>query len=81
MKHRFVVLLALLAAFIPIGLHSQTYDVVIRHGRVVDGSGNPAFFADIAVKKGRIASIGRIGGKGKTEIGRASCRERVSTIV
>ena len=46
----------------------QTYDLVIRHGRVVDGSGNPAFFADVAVKNGRIAAIGRIAGKAKTEI-------------
>jgi N-acyl-D-amino-acid deacylase len=68
MKYRFVLLLALLVALIPLGLHAQTYDVVIRHGRVVDGSGNPAFFADVAVKDGRIAGIGRINGRGKTEI-------------
>ncbi len=68
MKHRFVALLALLAALMPLGLHSQTYDAVIRHGRIVDGSGNPAFFADIAVKAGRIAAIGRIAGDAKTAI-------------
>ena len=68
MKRRFVLLLALLVALIPLGLHAQTYDVVIRHGRVVDGSGNPAFFANVAVKDGRIAGIGRINGKGKMEI-------------
>jgi N-acyl-D-amino-acid deacylase len=68
MKHRFVVRLALLAALVPLGLHSQTYDVVIRHGRVVDGSGNPAFFADVAVKDGRIVAIGRISGDARTEI-------------
>src|ERR1035441_2349489 len=68
MKHCFVVLLASLAALAPLGLPAQTYDVVIRHGRVVDGSGNPAFFADVAVKKGRIAAIGRIAGNAKTEI-------------
>ncbi len=44
------------------------YDVVIRHGRIADGSGNPAFFADVAVKGGRIAAIGRIEKKGRTEI-------------
>ena len=68
MKHRFVLLLALLAAIVPPGLHSETYDLVIRHGRVVDGSGNPAFFADVAVKDGRIAAIGRIAGDARTEI-------------
>ncbi len=35
------------------------YDLVIRHGRVVDGTGNPAFYADVAIKDGRIAAIGR----------------------
>src|SRR5215831_17062460 len=48
--------------------HAETYDVVIRHGRVVDGSGNPAFFGDVAVKDGRIASIGRVSGDAKSEI-------------
>jgi N-acyl-D-amino-acid deacylase len=68
MKRRSALLLALLAANLPPGLHSQTYDVIIRHGRVVDGSGNPAFFADVAIKQGRIAAIGRVGGQAKTEI-------------
>jgi N-acyl-D-amino-acid deacylase len=68
MKHRFVLLFGLLAASVPLCLHSQTYDVVIRHGRVMDGSGNPAFFADVAVKEGRIAAIGRIVGDARTEI-------------
>lgn len=47
---------------------AQTYDLILRHGRVVDGSGNPAFFADVAVKKGRIALIGVVDGQAKTEI-------------
>src|ERR1022692_1187336 len=68
MKHCFAVLLAPLAALVPLGLHAQTYDVVIRHGRVVDGSGNPAFFADVAVKNGRIAALGRVQGKASAEI-------------
>jgi N-acyl-D-amino-acid deacylase len=49
-------------------LYSETYDVIIRHGRVVDGSGNPAFFADVALKDGRIAEIGRVGGSAKYEV-------------
>ena len=68
MNRRLVCLLALVVATFPSRLHSQSYDVVIRHGRVVDGSGNPAFFADVAVKDGRIAAIGRLPGDAKTEI-------------
>ena len=32
------------------------YDFVLRGGRIVDGSGNPAFHGDIAVKDGKIAA-------------------------
>jgi N-acyl-D-amino-acid deacylase len=47
---------------------AETFDVLIRHGRIVDGSGNPAFFADVALKDGRIAEIGRVDGSAKSEI-------------
>ena len=36
------------------------YDLVLKGGRVVDGTGLPAFTADIAVKDGRVAKIGRV---------------------
>src|SRR5205085_7623982 len=68
MKHVRSGLLGALALLLCPSVHSQTYDVVIRHGRRVDGSGNPAFFADVAVKNGRITQIGRISGDAKIEI-------------
>lgn len=37
-----------------------SYDLVIHGGRVVDGSGNPWYHADLAIRDGRIARIGRI---------------------
>lgn len=37
------------------------YDVIITGGRVVDGTGRPAYFADVALKGDRIARIGRLG--------------------
>ena len=36
------------------------FDVLIRNGRVVDGTGNPWFPADIGIRDGTIAAIGRI---------------------
>ena len=43
-------------------LHAQqpAYDLVIRNGRVVDGTGNPSFNADVAIRGDRIAAIGRL---------------------
>src|SRR5688572_32112879 len=37
------------------------YDLLITNARIVDGSGNPWFRSDVAIKDGRIARIGRLG--------------------
>src|SRR4051812_20790973 len=37
------------------------YDVLIRNGHVVDGTGSPWYAADIGIRDGRIAAIGRLG--------------------
>ncbi len=44
------------------------YDLVIRGGTVVDGSGADRFKADVAVKDGTIVRVGTIDGKGAQEI-------------
>lgn len=51
------VLLALVPA-----VFAQDYDLLIRNGRLVDGTGNPSFLADLAIKDQRIAAIGKLSG-------------------
>lgn len=48
--------------------NDAAYDIVIRNGRVLDGGGNPWIVADVAIKDGKFARIGKIDGKGKREI-------------
>jgi len=44
------------------------YDVVIRGGRIVDGTRMPSFIGDVAILDGRIADIGSVLGKGREEL-------------
>src|SRR5579863_2546211 len=43
-------------------------DLVIRNGRIVDGSGAPAFHGDLALADGKIVSVGGKAGPGRREI-------------
>ena len=47
---------------------ASPFDVVIRNGRVIDGMGNPWILADVGIRDGRFAKIGRINGQGTREI-------------
>jgi len=49
----------LLAAALAVA--GQDFDVLIVGGRVVDGTGNPWFFADVGLRGGRIAEVGKLG--------------------
>ncbi len=37
----------------------MAYDLIIKNGRVVDGSGGPSFQADVAVQNGKIVGVGK----------------------
>jgi N-acyl-D-amino-acid deacylase len=45
------------------------FDVIIEHGHVIDGTGAPWYEADVGIRSGRIAAIGRLD--------RASARQRI----
>ncbi len=49
---------SILLLLLPVLCFSQTpYDIIIHNGKIIDGSGNSWYYADIAVKDGKIALI------------------------
>lgn len=54
--------------FLNANANATEYDIVIRHGTVLDGTGADAYVADVAIKNGRFVTIGRITGDGTVEI-------------
>jgi len=72
LKNRIIVLVSLLcvSSFV-LGFiaSSPDFDIVIKNGRIVDGTGNPWFEGDIGISGDRIKKIGRISSeRGKTII-------------
>lgn len=55
-------LLTLFLLTVSIALHAQTYDLIIKNGRIVDGTGNSWFYGDVGVRNGRIAAVGKLDG-------------------
>ncbi|MBI3876575.1 MAG: D-aminoacylase [Verrucomicrobia bacterium] len=51
--------------FVTIAVHAANYDLLLRNGRIADGTGNPTFHADVAIKDGRIVAIGKLHGEAK----------------
>jgi N-acyl-D-amino-acid deacylase len=62
MKLRAAVTAAIVAALLAVGFAqpAQRFDVLIKNGRVMDGSGNPWFPADVGIANGRIAAVGKL---------------------
>jgi N-acyl-D-amino-acid deacylase len=58
-RQRVVALVCLLfVSLAATSAHGQTFDLVLRQGRVLDGTGAPERVADVGVREGRIAAIG-----------------------
>ena len=47
--------------------NKSTHDLIIRNGKIIDGSGKKPFFGDIAIDGGKITSVGKIENSGKEE--------------
>jgi N-acyl-D-amino-acid deacylase len=41
----------------------MAYDLLVKNGRIVDGSGMPAFVGDVAVRHGKIVEVGKLSGQ------------------
>ena len=61
-------LLAALLVACSVVARAQEFDLVVRGGRIVDGTGVAAVAGDIAVRAGRIVAVGKFAGRGRTEI-------------
>lgn len=54
----------LLAGWLAVGLAQEPeFDVVIRGGQIVDGTGNPWYRADVGLRAGKIAAVGMLRNK------------------
>lgn len=62
-------LFALLLLLAPALRAEAPFDLVLEHGRIVDGTGSPWYSGDVGVREGRIAAIGNLAG--------ASARRRI----
>ena len=52
----------LILALLLFAAATQPYDIVIRNGHVIDGTGSPWYAADIGIRGGKIAAIGKLDG-------------------
>ena len=63
LRRTLLAILALLCAIAPAPAHASSapYDLIIRNGHIIDGTGSPWYSGDIGIRNGRIAAIGFLG--------------------
>ena len=60
MRNRVTVLAIVLLCVARASAAAQAFDVLIRNGHIMDGTGSPWYSADVGIRNGRIAAIGRL---------------------
>ncbi len=60
MKSALVVFVLMAGLMWSVVAQQPDFDMLIRNGRIVDGTGNPSFIGDVGIRDGRIAAIGRL---------------------
>lgn len=60
MDNRVTVLAIILLCVARTSAAAQAFDVLIRNGHIMDGTGSPWYCADLGIRNGRIAAIGRL---------------------
>jgi N-acyl-D-amino-acid deacylase len=58
----------LIICLLGVCLHAAEFDVLVRNARVVDGTGNPWYRADVGIRDGRIEAIGRLEGRSAYQV-------------
>ena len=53
-------ILVLLFLCCPMPVHAQQADILIKNGRIIDGTGNSWVYGDIAIRNGKIVQTGRL---------------------
>ncbi|MBA2760733.1 MAG: amidohydrolase family protein, partial [Segetibacter sp.] len=60
--------LVLVILFLPFISYSQnTADIIIRNGKIINGTGNSWYYGDVAIKDGKILKIGKLNNEHATK--------------
>src|SRR3569833_3216383 len=62
MRFRHTILTLVLVCMAHTALAAQAFDVLIRNGHIMDGTGSPWYSAALGIREGKIAAIGRLPG-------------------